>query len=105
MPAGRSTSSIPSGASAVTTVSSEVTAHPGKGRFASSLDDDRVGDVVVQALARVAEDHQAVDKRVDRAGERDHHDDPADEIAQAQQAAERCPFAVRAHDAHAEQLL
>src|SRR3954469_2051162 len=60
-PAGRSSSRMPSGVSAATTVS-RMSRPPGRD---SGLDDDGVGNVVVHAAARVAEDEQRVDEGVE----------------------------------------
>src|SRR5215204_1238846 len=62
IPAGRSSSRIPSGVSEATTVSRMSRT---RGR-ASGLDDDGVGNVIVHAAARVAEDEQPVDDAVER---------------------------------------
>src|SRR3954468_5694931 len=82
-PAGRISSRIPSGVSAETTESST-----------SGDDDDRVRDLVVHALARVAEDHE----RIDPAVERDDSEETVDHVAQPEDATERGRRAVRAHD-------
>src|SRR4051812_8251084 len=89
-PAGRSSSRIPSGVSAATTESST-----------SGDDDDRVGDLVVDALAGGAEDQQ----RIDPAVQRDHAEQPVDDVSQPEDAAERSGRAVRADDLDAEPFL
>src|SRR6185503_12521782 len=74
-PAGRISSRMPSGVSAATTESST-----------SGDDDDRVRDPVVNALARVTEDQQAVDEEIEPedAGDQAVHD-----VAQPEDAPER----------------
>ena len=60
-PAGRSSSRMPSGVSAETTVSSARLPSAGS----SGLDDDGIGDLVVEALARLPEDEEHVDQAVE----------------------------------------
>src|SRR6188768_3670074 len=79
-PAGRSSSSIPSGVSAATTVSSTSCAIRRSGP-----DDDRVGDQVMNGLAPRAEDEQHIDDAV----QRDHLEQAIDDVAQPKYSTER----------------
>src|SRR3569832_1699794 len=89
-PAGRISSRMPSGVSAETTESST-----------SGDDDDRIRDLVVHALAGVAEDQQRIDPLV----ERDDSQQPVHHVAQPEDAGERCGAAILAHDLDAQPLL
>src|SRR3954469_23960155 len=73
-PAGRISSRMPSGVSAETTESST-----------SGDDDDRVRDLVVDALARIAEDQQ----RIDPAVEGNDPEHSVHDVAQPEDAGER----------------
>src|SRR6266852_1938186 len=73
-PAGRSSSRMPSGVSAATTVSNT----PWALRVCSGFDDDGVRKLVVQALPRFSEDEKHVDEPV----ERDDADQPVHDVAQ-----------------------
>src|SRR6185503_7079519 len=90
-PAGRISSRMPSGVSAATTESST-----------SGDDDDGVRDLVVNALARITEDQQAVYQKIEAesAGDQAVH-----EVAQPEDAAERGGRAVSADHLDAEPLL
>src|SRR5262245_4987361 len=74
-PAGRISSRMPSGVYAATTESST-----------SGDDDDRVSDLVVNALARITEDQQAVDEEIEAERTGDH---AVHEVAQPEDARER----------------
>src|SRR6266536_563915 len=89
-PAGRISSRMPSGVSAETTESST-----------SGDDDDRVRDLVVHALARIAEDQQAVDEEI---GPERARDESVHDVAQPEDAPEGRRRAVRSHDLDAEPL-
>src|SRR5689334_23201130 len=90
-PAGRISSRMPSGVSAATTESST-----------SGDDDDRVRDPVVNALARITEDQQAVDEEV----ETEHAgDQPVHDVAQPEDAPERSRRAVGADHLDPQPLL
>src|SRR5262245_21754322 len=80
-PAGRNSSRMPSGVSATMTVSRT----SGELRRSSGLNDDGVGNLVVQTLSRLAEDEQKVDQPV----ERDEREQSIDDIAEPEQPAER----------------
>src|SRR5829696_6088456 len=80
-PAGRSSSRMPSGVSAATTVSS-IWRRPAR---ASGFDDDRVGNVVVHAASLAAEDEE----RVDDAVERDHSEHGVREVTRDDHARDR----------------
>src|SRR5262247_2476549 len=113
MPAGRSSITMPSGVSADTTVSSDSIAVALATGSASSMrgpdvlrfHDDRIRDLVVQALARVAEDETRIDDPVDVADIRNGAGDAVHEVAQPEDAAERRARAIRAHDLDADDLL
>src|SRR3954468_24309364 len=89
-PAGRISSRMPSGVSAETTESST-----------SGDDDDRVRDLVVDALARIAEDQQ----RVDPAVEGNDPEHSVHDVAQPEDAGERDRRAIGAHHHDVEPLL
>src|SRR4029078_8114748 len=97
IPAGRSSSKMPSGVSVDTTVSR---ISPRSAR-ASGLDDDRVGNVIVHAAPRVAEDEQDVDEAV----ERNHPEEPVDDVAPDDHAGGRHFGPVGAPDLDLEGLL
>src|SRR6185369_8057518 len=78
-PAGRNSRRMPSGVSAVMAVSSM----PGP-RACSGFDDDGVGKLVVDALARFGEDEQGVDQPV----QRDEAERHVHEVAQQENAAD-----------------
>src|SRR5438552_2403418 len=105
MPAGRNASAMPSGVSAVYSVSSDTLIFERRCGAPLRLHDDGVGDVVVQALVRLAKNQQAVDEHVEHADERDDADHAADRVAQPDEPAERRALAVAAYDAQAEQHL
>src|SRR5262245_20372812 len=97
MPAGRSSSRMPSGVSTAKTVS--MTA-PRRGR-SSGLDDDGVGNVVVQTASRVTEDEQHVDDAV----QRNQPQQSVHDVAQPDQPRERRSRSVAPHDLDAAGLL
>src|SRR5688572_24163214 len=89
---------MPSGVSASTTVSS---ISRDTSPAVSGLHDARVSDLVVNALARLAEDQQ----RIDEAVQRDDAQHAIDHISQPEDAADRCRAAIRAHHFDAKHLL
>src|SRR5258706_16159935 len=88
---------MPSGVSAATTVSSI----PWALGELSRLDDDGVGNLVVQTLPRFTEDEEQIDQAV----ERDDADQSVDDVAQPEDASERNRRSVGAHDLDPQQLL
>src|SRR6185437_15994271 len=85
-PAGRSSSTMPSGVSAGTIVSS--TAPVTRSPAASGLDDHGARDLVVQALAGFPEDHQGVDQPVHIAHDRDERGNRVHHVTQQEYAPE-----------------
>src|ERR1700730_16916122 len=79
-PAGCSSSRIPSGVSAVMTVSSMP-----RQRACSGYDDDGVGELIVDALARLREDEQRIDQPV----QRDEAEHTVHDVAQPENPADR----------------
>ena len=61
----------------------------------SGGDDDRVGDVVVQAASRCAEDQQDVEQAVDRSDHRNRREHAGGEVAQADDARRTTPASRR----------
>src|SRR6185437_15007877 len=86
-PEGRSSSRMPSGVSAGTMVSRTVPVT--RQARASSLDDDGARDLVVQALARLAENHERVHQEVDRAHDGYQGWDAVHQVAQQEDPPER----------------
>src|ERR1044072_4827641 len=95
---------IPSGVSADTTVSSD-SRMPALVDGVLRFHDDRIGDLVVYALARLAEDEQRIDQLVEVAEIRNGARQAVDEVAQPEDAGDRSARAVRAHDLDADDLL
>src|SRR3990170_5425204 len=112
-PAGRSSIMMPSGVSADTTVSSASTPVAATGAATcilslmrgSSLDDDRIRDLVVHALTPLTENKHVIDDAIEVADERNRAGDAVDDIAQPEDAGERGRRKVRAHDLDADDLL
>src|SRR5439155_5778659 len=102
-PAGRSWSMMPSGVSASTIVSrtSPVTEQPQR----SELDDHRIGDPVVQALLRLAENKQVVHQVVETADHWNQRGQPVHDIPHPEDSPERCPRPVFPHDFDTHQPL
>src|SRR4051812_27342998 len=98
IPAGRSSSRMPSGVSAATTESSTRLAGKDAG---SRRHDNRVGDAIVQALLGITENEEHVDERED-------HRDPQQrgyEISQPEDPAQRGTGTIRAHHFDTQQFL
>src|SRR5262245_48196572 len=96
-PAGRNSSRMPSGVSATMTVSRT----SGELRRSSGLDDDGVGNLVVQTLPRLAEDEQMVNQRV----ERDEPEQSIDDVAEPEQPTERDRRTIGSHHLDVEDFL
>src|SRR5262249_49934334 len=92
---------MPSGVSAATTGSGTSR----WGRPASRSHDDRVGNLVVQALPRFPENEQDLDDAVEGPEQRDRSDQAVDDVAQPENPAERRRRAVAANDLDPENLL
>src|ERR1700674_162380 len=71
----------------------------------SNVDHDGIGDAVMQALTRAAEDQQHIDQRIDIAKHRDHLGEYRRQVAEKGDAAEIGSFAIASDDAATEQAL